>query len=72
LHVQHSAGASTPQKSRQRAGDVVVEQPAPFDLTINLKTAATPGLTLPPALAGLAGEAIRRAAAQASRIASAT
>jgi putative ABC transport system substrate-binding protein len=41
-----------------KPGDLPVEQPTQFDLMINMKTAATLGLTLSPTLIGLANEVI--------------
>ena len=42
-----------------KPGDIPVEQPTKFDLAINVRTAATLGLTMPPSLLAVADEVIK-------------
>jgi len=42
-----------------KPGDILIEQPTKFDLAINVKTAATLGLTIPQTLLATADEVIK-------------
>ena len=42
----------------EKPGDIPVEQPTKFDLVVNVKTANTLGITVPPYLLVLADEVI--------------
>jgi putative ABC transport system substrate-binding protein len=52
------AGQVNKQEDRPVEGDLPVEQPIKFEFSINLKTAATLGLTIPPGLLAIADKVI--------------